>query len=74
MTAMFLGGLVSFGTWRRDFCIIISGLLLDDDVVRTADDSETLALDDTGTAAADEGLVGLYGNAERAGLVTGAVN
>lgn len=47
-------------------------LLLDDDVVRTADDSETLALDDTGGAAADDGLVGLDGDAEGAGVVTGS--
>lgn len=48
--------------------------LLDDDVVRTADDSETLALDDTVATSADDGLVGLDGYGEGAGLVTGAVS
>lgn len=47
-------------------------ILLDDDVVRAADDTETLALDDTGGAGANDGLVGLDGYAEGTGLVTGS--
>lgn len=43
--------------------------LLDDNVVRTADDTETLALDDTGAAGANDGLVGLDGYAEGTGVV-----
>lgn len=45
-------------------------ILLDDDVVRAADDTETLALDDTGAAGADDGLVGLDSYAEGTGVVT----
>lgn len=57
--AMFLGGRVSFNVLL--WCGFEAGerILLDDDVVRTADDSETLALDGTGAALTDNGLVGL---------------
>lgn len=47
-------------------------ILLDDDVVRAADDTETLALDDTGAAGANDGLVGLDGYAENTGVVAGS--
>lgn len=43
--------------------------LLDDNVVCAADDTETLALDDTGAAGANDGLVGLDGYAEGTGVV-----
>ena len=46
--------------------------LLDDNVVCAADDTETLALDDTGGAGANDGLVGLDGYAEDTGVVAGS--
>jgi hypothetical protein len=44
--------------------------LLDDDVAGTADDTETLTLDDTGGARAQNSLVGGDGDTEAAGVVT----
>lgn len=43
--------------------------VLDDDVLGSAREAQALALDDTGSALADQTLVGLDGDAERAGLV-----
>ena len=43
--------------------------VLDDDVPDAADHPDTLALDDALVANADEGLVGLDGDTENAGLV-----
>ena len=43
--------------------------VLDDNVGCTADDTETLSLDDTGTALADDGLVGSNDYAERGSVV-----
>ena len=44
---------------------------LDDNVAGTADDTETLALDDTGGTGAQQGLVGGNGDTEGAGIVAG---
>ena len=48
---------------------MIGSISLDDDVARTADDSQTLALDDTGRTRADQGFVGFDGYAEDTGVV-----
>lgn len=48
---------------------VFSGYLLDDDVAGTADDTETLALDDTGRSRSNDGLVGLDGDTENTGIV-----
>lgn len=43
--------------------------VLDDDVVGTRDDTETLALDHTAAALADDGLLGCNSDAKHAGIV-----
>jgi hypothetical protein len=50
---------------------ILRACSLDDNVVGTADDTETLALDDTGRTGAQQGLVGGNGDTERTGIVAG---
>ena len=45
--------------------------LLDDNVAGTADDADTLTLDDTGRSGSNEGLVGLDGDTENTGVVAG---
>ena len=43
--------------------------VLDDDIVGTRDDTETLALDHTAAALADDGLLGSNSNAENTSIV-----
>jgi hypothetical protein len=45
--------------------------VLDDDVLRARDNSQTLALDNTSAAAADQRLVGLDSDAQKTGIVVG---
>ena len=45
------------------------GYLLDDDVLGTADDTETLTLDDTAGALTDQSLVGGNGDTKDTGVV-----
>lgn len=45
--------------------------VLDDDVLGAADDTDTTALNDTGTALANKRLVGVDGDTENTGLVVG---
>lgn len=63
--AIFLGQL---GHGRSNGTGRIGGLL-DDDVLGAVDDADTLALDDTRGALADQTLVGLDGNAQHTGSV-----
>lgn len=53
--------------------LVIAGSLyaLDDDVASTANNTETLALDDTSRALTNEGLVRGNGDTEGTGVVTG---
>lgn len=45
--------------------------VLDDDVLCARDNSQTLALDNTSAAAADQRLVGLDSDAQKTGIVVG---
>lgn len=45
--------------------------ILDDNVAGTADDTQTLALDNTGRTRTNEGLVGGNGDTKNTGVVTG---
>lgn len=47
------------------------GDVLDDDVLGAADDAQALALDDTGVALAEDGLVRSDGDTEGPGVVAG---
>lgn len=46
--------------------------VLDNDVLDTVDDTETLALDDTLGALADQGLVGVDSDTKRTGVIASA--
>lgn len=69
-------GLISviamFLVWVSEILgVVVSLYVLDDDVASTANNTETLALDDTSGALTDDGLVGGNSDTERAGVVTG---
>lgn len=61
-----------FLLWVSEVLWILGSIYaLDNDVASTANNTETLAHDDTSRALTNEGLVGGNGNTERTGIVTG---
>ena len=68
------GEYVSGGEVPRGDGVSQSFHILDNDVVRAADDTQTLALDHTGGALADESLAGGNGDTKNTSLVTWGIS